>query len=82
MMIPITSSDTGYPLHLDVGSVPSENGAAPVRGFAEAEQLKSLDLVARHATKVGHINETGMDKILGMVLSCLISPDMTIITGY
>lgn len=82
MTVPITSADTGYPLHIDVGSVPTENGARPVHGYAEIEQLKSLDLDARNAAKVGSINAAGMEKILGMVFGCLIRPDMSIISGY
>ena len=82
MTIPITSADTGYPLHIDVGTVPGERGAASITGFAEAEQLKSLDLAARGAVKVGTIDEAGMDKILGLVLGCLVTPDMTILSGY
>ena len=82
MTVPITSSDVAYPLHIDVGLVPSENGDAPVRGFAEAEQLKSLDLEARGAVKVGSIDDAGMDKIIGLVLGCLITPDMTVLSGY
>ena len=82
MTIPITSADSGYPLHIDVGIVPGEAGQPPIRGFAEAEQLKSLDLEARGAVKVGTIGEEGMDKILGLVLGCLISPDMTILAGW
>lgn len=82
MTIPITSADTGYPLHLDVGAVPDEDGGTIVQGFAEVEQLKSLDLSSRNAVKVGSINEAGMDRILSIVLGCLIAPDMTIISGY
>lgn len=79
MVVPITSKETGYPLHADVGGVPSEDSQAPIKGFAEAEQLKALDLNARNAVLVGHIDETGMAKILGLVLSCLITPDMSIV---
>ena len=82
MTIPITSADTGYPLHLDVGVVPTEDGGAAVRGFAEVEQLKSLDLPSRNAVKVGSIDEAGMDRILSLVLGCLVTPGMTIISGY
>ena len=81
MCIPITSADTRYPLHIDVGRVPGEHGD-DIRGYAEAEQLKSLDLNARHAVKAGSIDAAGMDKILGLVLGCLISPDMSVISGY
>lgn len=82
MVVPITSSDVRYPLHIDVGLVPAEGGERPVRGYAEAEQLKSLDLDARNAVKVGSIDAEGMDGILGVVLGCLISPDMSVISGY
>lgn len=82
MTVPITSSDTGYPLHLSVGVVPSEDGVPQIRGFAQIEQLKSLDLESRHAVKVGSIDAKGMDAILSMVMSCLITPDMSIISGY
>lgn len=81
MVIPITSATTDYPLHLDVGLVPAEGGATPVQGYAEAEQLKSLDLCARNAVKVGAISAEEMDKVLSLVLGCLSSPDMTIISG-
>ena len=74
MTIPITTTDSGYPLHIDVGMVPGEPGGDPVRGFAEVEQLKPLDLDARDAVKVGAIDDAGIDKILGLVLGCLVSP--------
>ena len=79
--IPITSAGTGYPLHLDVGKVPTENGESPVRGFAQIEQLKSLDLTYRNGVKVGTINATGMDKILSLILGCLITPDMMVVNA-
>lgn len=82
MIIPITSADTGYPLHVGVGAVPSEGTNPPVTGFAEVEQLKSLDLRARNAVRVGTIGPEGMDKILSLVLGCLVTPDMSIISGY
>ncbi len=81
MAVPITSVDSGYPLHVPVGVVPAEGHGIPLKGFAEIEQLKSLDLRARNATLVGSIDERGMDKILAMVMGCLITPDMTVISG-
>ena len=81
MCIPITSADTGYPLHIGVGRVPGEHGD-DIHGYAEVEQLKSLDLEARRAVKAGSIDADGMDKILGLVLGCLIGPDMSVISGY
>lgn len=82
MTVPITSTDSRYPLHVSVGAVPSDGDHAPLRGFAEIEQLKSLDLSARNAKLVGRIDERGMDKILSLLMGCLITPDMTVISGY
>ena len=82
MTVPITSTDSGYPLHLNVGAVPSEDGGPQIHGYAEIEQLKSLDLESRHAVKVGSIDARGMDAILSMVMGCLIALDMIVITGY
>lgn len=82
MTVPITSTDSGYPLHIKVGPVPSEDGLEPVQGFAEIEQLKSLDLQGRHAVRVGTIDAVGMDRVLSMVMGCLIAPDMSVISGY
>lgn len=79
--IPITSTDSGYPLHLDVGEVPTEDGGKGVRGFAEVEQLKSLDLDARNAALVGRISERGMDRIIEMLLGCIITDEMMIVSG-
>lgn len=81
MTVPITSTNSGYPLHIPVGVVPSEDGGSALKGFVEIEQLKSLDLKARNAVLVGNIGEQGMDRILSMVMGCLITPEMTIISG-
>ena len=82
MVISITSANTGYPLHVNVGAVPMEGPEPPIVGFAEVEQLKSLDLQARNAVRVGMIGPEGMDKILSLVLGCLITPDMSVVSGY
>ena len=82
MVIPITSADTGYPLHKSVGAVPIEGPGRPIVGFAEVEQLKSLDLGARNAVRVGTIGPEGMDEILSLVLGCLLTPEMSIVSGY
>lgn len=80
MTVPVTSMGD-YPLHVDIGTVQDELGN-PVRGFAEAEQLKSLDLESRNAVLVGRLADDKIELILEMVLGCLVSPDMTIISGY
>ena len=80
MTVPITSMGN-YPLHVDIGVVSDEEGNS-VRGFAEAEQLKSLDLESRNAVLVGRLPDDKFERILEMVLGCLVGPDMSIISGY
>lgn len=79
--VPITTANNGYPLHLDVGLVPGEGGGPAVHGYAEVEQLKSLDLPSRNAVKVGSIGPAGMDKVLSVVMGCLITPEMMVVSG-
>lgn len=78
MAVPITSTDSGYPLHEYVGVVPTEGEEKGVVGWAQAEQLKALDLESRNAVRVGSIDQSHMAPILSKVLGCLITPDMTI----
>lgn len=76
MVVPITSSRE-YPLHVNVGVIPTEDGLA-IHGWAEIEQLKSLDLEARYGSVVGELDEETLDKITDMVLVCLMRPTMRI----
>lgn len=77
MVVPITSS-SHYPLHVDVGTIPVEDGGSDIHGWAEVEQLKSLDLEARNAVKVGELEDDVLDHITELVLGCLMQPTMTI----
>ena len=76
MVVPITSSRE-YPLHVNVDVIPTEDGLA-IHGWAEIEQLKSLDLEARYGSVVGELDEETLDKITDMVLVCLMQPTMRI----
>ena len=76
MVVPITSIRE-YPLHVNVGVIPTEDGLA-IHGWAEIEQLKSLDLEARYGSVVGELDEETLDKITDMVLVCLMQPTMRI----
>lgn len=82
MVVPISHVDNGYPLHINVGSVPTEDRYQPsIQGWVQVEQLKSLDLSARHATRVSVLPDEVLTPILEIVFGCLIQPDMTIING-
>lgn len=76
MTIPVTS-DREYPLHVDIGAIPTEDGRE-IHGWAEIEQAKCLDLDARNATKAGDVDETTLDRITELLLGGLIQPVMRI----
>lgn len=78
MIIPITSQRE-FPLHIDIGEVPCEDDAnTPIHGWAEVEQLKSLDLQARRAQVVASLGEKPLSAVTDLVLGCLMRPTMTI----
>ena len=76
MTVPITSNRE-YPLHIDVGTIPTET-SGEIHGWAEVEQLKSLDLPSRHAQVVGELDDETMNRITDMTLGCLLQPTMRI----
>jgi mRNA interferase MazF len=63
-----------------VGAVPDERMTGErIRGWAQAEQLKSLDLEARNAVKVSTLADDALTQIVETILGCLIQPEMTIV---
>ena len=81
MVVSISHSDNGYPLHVDVGSVLGEDmDGRHIHGWAQVEQLKSLDLSARHAVKVATLSDDVLTRIIETVVGCLIQPDMSIVS--
>lgn len=76
MTVPVTS-EREYPLHINIGIIPTEDGGQ-VHGWAEIEQAKCLDLDARHAVRVGDVDEPVLDKITETLLSGLLQPTMRI----
>lgn len=76
MVVPVTSAGS-YPLHVNIGEVPTESGRT-IEGWAEVEQLKSLDLEARHAVKTSELPDDRLDAVTDLVLGCLMKPTMKI----
>lgn len=78
MVIPVTS-DRAYPLHIDIGNVSAEHSSDDdIHGFAEIEQLKSLDLESRNAAVVSSLDEPTLGRVTDLVLGCLMQPTMRI----
>lgn len=76
MVVPITS-DRAYPLHIDIGEIPVDGAdGGTIRGWAEVEQLKSLDLASRGAVKVASLDDAALSCVTDMALGCLMHPSM------
>lgn len=77
---PITHTDNGYPLHVDVGLIMGEDGD-PINGFAAVEQTKSLDLNVREPWKVGVAPDAVMEAVTNRLLSCLLRDDQSVLSS-
>lgn len=76
MVVPVTSAHE-YPLHINIGVIEDERGNA-IHGWAQVEQLKSLDLRTKNATVVGEVDADVLNALTEMILGCLMQPTMRI----
>jgi len=76
LVVPVNSAGD-YPLHIDVGEVPDEAGGT-IHGYAETEQVKSLDLASRNVVRAGSLAPKCAEALLDLVLGCLVAPDMMV----
>lgn len=60
-VVPITSTDNGYPMHVRIG------GCESVYGWACVEQVRTLDLEARRCRKVDVVDARTMTSILDCI---------------
>ncbi len=63
-VVPITSTDNGYPLHIPVSG-------GGIQGFACVEGLRTVDLERREHTFVGYADEKAMRKIVQAIRGML-----------
>ena len=59
-VVPVTSKDNGYPLHVPVES-------EGVRGWACVEALRSIDVDRRGFRLLGYADDAAMNRIMGLV---------------
>lgn len=59
-VVPVTSTDNGYPLHVRL----LETNV--VEGFAAVEELRSLDLESREAMRVGSLDSISLSRVLNL----------------
>ena len=68
-MIPVTSVDNGYPLHVKIAE------GNPIYGFAQCEAVRAIDLEAREregaVQVVGALDDDTLARILATVLVVL-----------
>lgn len=64
-VVPVTSKDNGYPLHVPV------TGSSGVVGFACVEQLRNIDLAYRGCHFIGTADDATMRSILGNIRGML-----------
>jgi len=60
MVVPVTSADNGYPLHIPIG-------ASGVSGFAQVECLRCLDIKQRGWRYLGVAPDAGMRAIMSAI---------------
>jgi mRNA interferase MazF len=63
-LIPITTADNGYPLHIPIE-------APPVTGFACVEQLRNVDIAQRGYTLLAAASDRDMKVIMGTIRGML-----------
>ena len=63
LVVPITSRDNGFPLHVPI------TGSTDVVGFAQCEGMRAIDLGARdshgQAQRVGAVDDATLSRLLG-----------------
>lgn len=76
---PVTSSDNGCSLHVDIGRVTSKYSADVITGFAAVEQIKALDLPARNAQLLGRVPDDVMKRISELTQMILLRDDQMLV---
>jgi mRNA interferase MazF len=65
IVCPLTKTSRGFPLHVPVPDGPK------VSGFIMVEQVKSIDLAARDAKRIGTAPEAVLEEVLALLDACL-----------
>ena len=68
-LVPVTSRDNGYPLHVPLGE------GNPIYGFAQCEAIRAMDLSVRDAKGmlefVGSVDDGTLSRIMATILVVL-----------
>ena len=65
IVCPITTTERGFPFHVQV------TGAPKVTGFVMVEQVKSIDFGARHAKRIAKAPQPVLEEVLSILDACI-----------
>lgn len=65
IVCPITNKRRDFPFHVSVGD------GLPLTGFIMVEQVKSVDFLSRHASRIGRAPQTVLDEVLSIFDACI-----------
>jgi mRNA interferase MazF len=65
IVCPLTTTDRGYPFHVEITE------SIQVKGFVMVEQVKSIDYRARQAKPIGKASDVLLDEVLSILDACI-----------
>jgi mRNA interferase MazF len=65
IVCPLTTTDRGYPFHVEITE------SIQVKGFVMVEQVKSIDYRARQAKPIGKASDVLLDEVLSILNACI-----------
>ena len=65
IVCPLTTTDRGYPFHVEITE------SINVKGFVMVEQVKSIDYRARQAKPIGKASDVLLDEVLSILDACI-----------
>ena len=65
IVCPITTTERGFPFHVQV------TGSPKVTGFVMVEQVKSIDFRARHAKRIAKAPQPVLEEVLPILDACI-----------
>jgi mRNA interferase MazF len=65
IVCPITTTDRGFPFHVEI------TGCPKVKGFVMVEQVKSIDFRARSAKRIIRVPEPVLEEVLSVLDACV-----------
>jgi mRNA interferase MazF len=65
IVCPVTTTDRGFPFHVEIIGCPK------VKGFVMVEQVKSIDFRTRSARRIARVPQAILDEVLSILDACI-----------